>query len=225
MTYSTLSDRIVPPRLQSYGVKWSARPKDVKINGVIPHHWATTTMAGYDALINSSAQKSANYLILDDGDIIGSVDERYRAWTTGSFAADDDKITIEIQNHTGSPTWTISDAAMTSLEELYADIASRYGFKPDRAHISGHRDYEATACPGDYLYYRLGTVAAHATDIVESLGEKDVSETLRRVRWIMSAIGGTNKKDSVRARLSRMEARQKIMNAKLDKMIKAQEEA
>lgn len=157
MTYSPLVDLKLPPTTK----KWSSRGGR-KPNGMIVHHWASTSMAGRDRLVYSKDKASANYLIYDDGTLVGSVPEEYRAWTSSSFAADDDKITVEIQNHTGAPGWTISAAAFATLVKLYADVADRNGFSPSRSNIFGHRDFHATACPGPYLYPRLGEVAKQA---------------------------------------------------------------
>lgn len=166
MIYSPIITEALPPVRQSYGDKWSARPAGARINGLIVHHHATTGDGGVSRLVNSADKASANYIIRTNGSLIGSVPEEYRAWTSGSYAADDDKITVEVQNSTGAPEWRISDAAFATLVRLYADVAKRHGFPPDRAHISGHRDYAATSCPGPWLYPRLGDVAAQASGTV-----------------------------------------------------------
>lgn len=203
MTYSELCDLIQPPtglwwdaRSQKWINKWSKRPDDVVINGVNVHHHATTGVGGYNRLVTSSDGASANIIIMDDGTIIGSVSELYRAWTTGSYQADDDKITIEIQNSTGAPTWEISDDALASLIAVYADIAHRYGFPPDKAHLHGHRDYEATACPGPYLYPLLPYVARMASQ----LGDPDMATT-SLLRRVITSIGGTDEYPSIRRSL------------------------
>lgn len=166
MTYSALTDLERPPTGKYMGRnKWSSRGGQ-KVDGMNVHHWASTGMGGYSRLVESGEPASANYLILNDGRLIGSVPEEYRAWTTSSFANDDDKITVEIQNQTGAPSWSISPAAMRTLIELYADVARRYGFSPVRANLKGHREYGvATACPGPYLSPRLDFVAEEAAKL------------------------------------------------------------
>jgi hypothetical protein len=166
--YSPLIDQKMPPTGKAYingrwVEKWSARPSGVKINGLNVHHWAGTGMSGLDRLVKSSDPASTNYLILNDGTLIGSVPEEYRAWTTSAYVNDDDKITVEIQNETGGPSWRISDAAMATLIRLYADCAKRHKFSPVRANLKGHQEYGiATACPGPYLLPRLDDVARKA---------------------------------------------------------------
>lgn len=164
MTYSPLTDETRPPTGRYQGQpKWSARPAGGRITGLNVHHWAGTSLSGLRRLVESNDPASANYLILTSGRLIGSVSEKYRAWTTSSYANDADKITVEIQNESGAPSWRISDAAMTTLIRLYADIARRYGFTPTRARLKGHQEYGiATACPGPYLLPRLDDVARQA---------------------------------------------------------------
>jgi hypothetical protein len=203
MTYSPLTDEKMPPTGRYQGnVKWSARPVGVRINGLNVHHWAGTNMSGLDRLVKSSDPASANYLILNDGRLIGSVPEEFRAWTTSAYANDDDKITVEIQNETGAPSWRISAAAMATLIRLYADLARRYRFAPTRANLRGHKEYGiATACPGPYLLPRLDEVARKAaalgttTDLPEepdmdTTQAKQLSESRAILGEIKALLGG-----------------------------------
>ncbi len=137
-----------------------------KVSRVIQHHWASASLAGERALAAAGNQKSANYLVYDDGRIVGQVPEEFRAWTSGSMDADGTAITIECQNHTGAPGWTISDEAIDALVRLLADIGQRYGFGViDRSKYLGHQQFASTACPGPYLYPRLQEIAQRANAI------------------------------------------------------------
>ena len=159
MTYSPLTTTVRAPN-----GKWSSR-KGTKITRLNVHHWAGK-VGGDTRLIESSDRVSANYLILSDGSLIGSVSESFRAWTSGSFAADAPAITVEIQNSTLGPDWCISDAAMRTLELLAADVAKRYGWSGiARAQVRGHREFAATSCPGPYVYPRLSFIASNAEAI------------------------------------------------------------
>lgn len=175
MTYSPLTDERMPPTgLYNGSPKWSSRPAGVRINGLNVHHHAATSDAGIVRLVTSNDPASANYIIRNNGSLIGSVPEEFRAWTTSAYANDDDKITVEIQNSTGGPTWRISDAAMDTLVRLYADLAKRYRFTPDRAHLKGHQEYGiATACPGPYLLPRLDDVARKAAALTTTTVQED----------------------------------------------------
>lgn len=165
--YSPLVDSIRPPTglalIDGKRVhKWSDRPDDTEIEGMVTHHWASTTMSGFNRLVTSSDPASVNYMILNSGSLIGSVDERLRAWTSGSYDVDKNKITVEIQNQRAGGDWRISDAAYDTLVRLYADLADYHNFSPTVDNIHGHYEFAATACPGPYLKERLDDVARAA---------------------------------------------------------------
>jgi hypothetical protein len=191
MTHSPLTDKVMVPTgkalINGRRVnKWSARPSGVKINGLNVHHWAGTNLSGLDRLVKSSDPASANYLILNDGTLVSSVPEEYRAWTTSAYANDDDKVTVEIQNETAGPEWRISALAMATLIRLYADLAKRHRFAPTRANIKGHREYGiATACPGPYLLPRLDDVARKAAALNAPSQEEEMptAEEIAKAVW------------------------------------------
>lgn len=209
MTYSPLTDLVRRPTgLYNGKRKWSSRPPNVRINGLNVHHWADTTMSGYRRLVESSDPASANYILFDNGTLVGSVPEEYRAWTTSSYDNDKDKITVEIQNSTGAPSWRISDKAMHTLIRLYADLAERHSFPATRSHIKGHQEYGvATACPGPYLLPRLDNVARSARTLNEkdwftmaskselrALIREEVDSVARDVMMYRISVGGATKR-------------------------------
>ena len=152
MTFSNLVSGTVP-----HHGKYSSRGGNT-ISRVILHHWAGT--AGGDArLMNPNEEASANYIVYSDGRIVGQVPEEYRAWTSGSAYADNPSITVEIQNSTVAPTWEISPQAMNAVVALVADIAKNYNWGSVAANqLRGHREFFATACPGPYVWERIGTI-------------------------------------------------------------------
>lgn len=93
-------------------------------------------------------------------------------------------MTIEVASDSTHP-YAVNDAAYRSLIVLLADICRRNGIeklvwstnKSDRVnHKNGcnmtvHRDYEAKACPGEYLYSRHGQIAAEVNKILEEDNE------------------------------------------------------
>lgn len=163
MTHSPLATRAVPHH-GKYGSR-DGRP----ITRVIQHHWAGP---GGDArLANPTQQASSTYLIYSDGTIASQVPEEFRPWTSGSYEADVSAITIEVENSSYQKhgndshpdSWAISDAAYNSIVRLLADVATRYGWgsiTDDR--YRGHREFSATACPGGYLWARMGDIRARA---------------------------------------------------------------
>ena len=153
MGYSTLISKVIPAISKKGRVKWSSR-KGHKVSRVIVHHWAGTR-GGVERLCYSEDSASVNYIILSTGEIIGSVDEDFRAWTSGSFDADSKAITIEVQNSTLAPNWEVSQAAYNSLVKLIKDIHTRHKLTPSRKSVMGHREWQATSCPGPFLYPKL----------------------------------------------------------------------
>jgi hypothetical protein len=161
MTFSSLISGTIP-----HHNKYNTRPGGIdSVDKVIQHHWATQTLAGEKTLADPNRKASVNYLVYTDGTIKGQVPEEFRPWTSGGPAADNTAITIECQNSTGAPNYEISAAAEASIVRLLADIATRrpkFNGTINRSNYKGHREFAATACPGPYLFPRLGLIAGKA---------------------------------------------------------------
>lgn len=123
----------------------------------------------------SSYQASSNYGIGTSGDIAGYVDEEDRSWCTSSAWNDNRAITVECASDTKHP-YAMNQRVWGSLINLAVDICLRYGktrmlwfndkkttleYKPKDTEmvITVHRWFAAKACPGDWLYNRLGDFA------------------------------------------------------------------
>ena len=163
MTFSPLISGTIP-----HNGKYSSR-QGRPVLKVVQHHWAGT--GGGIERMTGPDQASCTYVILTDGRILGHVPEEFRPWTSGSFAADGDAITIEVQNINGrmdgddnSPnSWQISDAAYASIIKLVADVARRYGWGGVAVgNYRGHREFSSTACPGGFLWARMTNTRAQA---------------------------------------------------------------
>lgn len=138
----------------------------------------------------SEAQSSANYGIGVDGAIGLFVEEKDRSWCSSNRANDMRAITIECASDKTSP-YAINGNVYASLIKLCADICQRNGIKKlvwstDKNqrvnHLNGcnltvHRDYANKACPGDYIYNRLGQIADEVNALIGS-----ASTPLYRVR-------------------------------------------
>lgn len=125
-------------------------------------------------------QASCNYGIGYDGRIGLYVDEKNRSWCTSSAANDNRAITIEVASDKTHP-YAINSAAYKSLVSLCADICKRNNIKKlvwstDKNirvnHLNGcnmtvHRDYANKACPGEYLYNRMGQIASEVNKLIE----------------------------------------------------------
>ena len=152
MVQSALTNYIVP-----HHNKLSSR-QGRSILKFLPHHWAG--IGGDARLLDPNQQASANYIIYSNGDLACQVPEEFRAWTSGSFEADADAITVEVQNEAGQVagndddprSWRISEAAQATLIKLGADVAKRYGWGAiTESNWVMHRMFYATACPGGFM--------------------------------------------------------------------------
>lgn len=122
---------------------------------------------------------SCNYAVGYDGSIGVGVDENDRSWCTSNEANDHRAITIEVASDTFEP-YAITDKAYKALIQLCADICKRNGIKElkwkanksligkiDQQNMTVHRWFANKACPGDYIYNRLGTIAVEVNDILK----------------------------------------------------------
>lgn len=138
------------------------------------------TAEGIGQLFTSPSRKaSSNYGIGRDGKIGCYVDEAYRSWCTSSNANDQRAITIECACDTKDP-YVMNEEVYNSLINLCIDICKRYNKtkllwfedknyalnyspKENEMLITVHRWFANKACPGDWLYSRLGDMAAKVT--------------------------------------------------------------
>ena len=145
---------------------------------------------GCEVFQPSSKGASCNYVVGLDGSIGLCVEEKDRSWCTGGYKTvngvkvpirvngisgssnDYQAVTIEVASDTTHP-YAITDKAMAALIELCADICRRNGIpkllwsgdknlvgQPSKQNMTVHRWFAAKACPGDYIYERLGDIAA-----------------------------------------------------------------
>ena len=122
---------------------------------------------------------SCNYGIGKDGRISLCVEEKNRSWCSSSAANDQRAITIECASGLNEP-YEMNDKVYQSLVNLCVDICKRNGKKKllwfadknkslnyipkaDEMVLTVHRWFANKSCPGDWLYSRLGDVAAKVT--------------------------------------------------------------
>ena len=150
--------------------------RTLPITKFTPHHTAVVAPAENIAngFLKPERKASANYIIGNDGEIICSVPEEYRAWTSGTWTEnghDNDgmAITIEVCNSTGAPEWRVSDAALEALINLGVDVCKRYnlpGFTwtgDANGTLTIHNMFQATACPGPYLESKMPYISEEIT--------------------------------------------------------------
>lgn len=151
-----------------------------KIDHILIHCMAgPLTAKSCGEMFKKNGKSSSNYGIGPDGQIAVYVDESRRAWCTGGTMKvngisgsdmDHRGVSIEVSSSKFHP-YKITDKAFESLVRLCADICFRNGIKqmkwknnkayvgkPAQQNVAVHRWFANKACPGDYIYERLGTI-------------------------------------------------------------------
>lgn len=131
------------------------------VNKIVVHHAATTDFDGIARTFqNPNRAASAHYGVGRNQNVDQYVQEDNIAWHCGNWDGNKSSIGIENVNKTGGPDWLIDDATFNTLVELCKDIANRNGFGQlvVGKNLFGHKDFMATACPGQ-LYGRLQQLA------------------------------------------------------------------
>ena len=126
-----------------------------------------------------SRQASCNYGIGKDGRVSLCVEEKNRSWCSSSNANDQRAVTIECASDMSEP-YAMNSAVYDSLVKLCTDICKRndkkkllwlgdktktlnYAPKSDEMVLTVHRLFANKSCPGNWLYARLGALAAKVT--------------------------------------------------------------
>lgn len=161
---------------------------------------------------------SCNYGIGSDGRISLCVEEKNRSWCSSSNANDQRAVTIECSSDTTAP-YAMTNAVYAALIDLCTDICKRNGKskllwfgdknktlayepKADEMIITVHRWFANKSCPGDWLYNRLGDLAAKVTSRLNSLqAQPTTSGTLYRVQT-----GAYKQKANADAQLAKVKA-------------------
>lgn len=146
-----------------------------------------------------SRQASCNYGIGTDGRVSLCVEEKNRSWCSSSNANDQRAVTIECASDMKEP-YAMNSKVYESLIKLCTDICKRngkkkllwfgdknktlnYSPKSDEMVITVHRWFANKSCPGNWLYERLGDLAAKVTANLNETAPADTKkDTLYRVR-------------------------------------------
>lgn len=127
----------------------------------------------------TSKQASCNYGIGVDGRVGMYCEEKNRSWCSSSRANDQRAITIECASDTTAP-YAFKDVVYNKLIELCVDICKRNGktkllwlgdkdktlaYNPaaNEMVLTVHRWFANKSCPGDWMYQRMGDLAAKVT--------------------------------------------------------------
>lgn len=171
----------------------------------------------------TSKQASCNYGIGVDGRVGMYCEEKNRSWCSSSRANDQRAITIECASDTTAP-YAFKDVVYNKLIELCVDICKRNGKKKllwlgdknktlnyqpksDEMVLTVHRWFAAKSCPGDWMYQRMGDLAAKVTAKLGGTSTTEpekpvVSGTLYRVQ-----VGAYSKKENADNQLKAVKAK------------------
>lgn len=140
-----------------------------------------------------SAKASSNYGLDKEGKVGMFVEEQNASWCSSSESNDRRAITIEIASDKIHP-YAITNAAMDGLIELCVDVCKRNEipkllWKADKTligkvakqNITVHRWFKNKACPGEYVYSRLGEVAEDVNRLLVPSKPEIVGQTKIKV--------------------------------------------
>lgn len=167
-------------------------PRTQKIDRITIHHMAgnLSVEACGDIFAKSSRGASSNYGVDSKGRIGMYVEEKDRSWCSSSPENDHRAITIEVANDGGSPSWHVSDKAISALIDLCVDICKRNGIPRlnytgnKSGNLTEHNYFTATMCPGPYLKSKLPYIADEVNKRLnsgESAPSKSVEELAKEV--------------------------------------------
>lgn len=136
---------------------------------------------------------SCNYGIGTDGRVSLCVEEKNRSWCSSSSANDQRAVTIECASDK-TESYAMNSAVYNSLIKLCTDICKRngkskllwfadkdkslnYNPKSDEMVLTVHRWFANKSCPGDWLYARLGDLAAKVTAALGGAAQTPSADT------------------------------------------------
>lgn len=171
-----------------------------------------TAAACGELFASASVEASSNYGVGPDGKIGLYVEEKNRSWCTSNGENDNRAITIEVASDDFHP-YAVKAAAYEATIKLVADICIRNGIKQlkwttnkyDRMHhVNGcnmtvHRDYANKACPGDYLYNRMGEIAQKANALISKgkVSGANTQATNNKIAWdFLIGVAGFSKESA-----------------------------
>lgn len=133
----------------------------------------------------SSREASCNYGIGTNGKVVMCVEECNRSWCSSSKENDQRAVTIECASDKTHPYY-MNDKVYQKLIDLCTDICIRnnktkllwfndktktlnYTPNEDEMVLTVHRWFKNKACPGDWLYNRLGDLANEVTNRINTM--------------------------------------------------------
>lgn len=172
------------------------KPRNHTIDTITPHcvvgQLSAKATLNLEHFVNydPNSGASCNYAIGTSGEIGMGAEEGSRSWCTSNRENDHRAITIECASDAKHP-YAMNTAVYTALVNLCVDICKRNGKKKllwlgdkattlaytpksDEMVLTAHRWFANKACPGDWLYNRLGDLA---TEVTAKIGSATVTTT------------------------------------------------
>lgn len=165
MAVSSLATESYP----AYAGNYSGPEARKNITAVTVHHMAGVLSAKNCGAIfqRPGRNGSSHYGIGVNGEIAWYVDENCVAWTNSNWPSNQCSVTIETSNSSTGGDWPVSDASLSSLIKLVADIAKRNGLGKlvPGENLTWHSMFASTSCPGPYLRSKMQYIADEANKI------------------------------------------------------------
>lgn len=156
------------------------RKKPIEIITIHCYVGQVTATQGCNYFKSTTREVSSNYVVGYDGSIGLSVEEKNRSWCTSSESNDQQAVTIEVACEKVYP-YTVTPKAFAALLDLVEDICRRNNItelkwkadknligKNNEQNMTVHRWFKATECPGEYLYNKMGEIAATVNNRLHS---------------------------------------------------------
>ena len=165
---------------------------------------------------STSRQASCNYGIGRDGRVVLVVEEKNRSWCSSNAENDQRAVTIEVASDSTAP-YAFREEAYNALIALCVDICRRNGKKKllwlddrdstlayqpaaDEMVLTVHRWFAPKSCPGDWMYARMGDLAAKVTaalggtsastqEAKSALRQGDQGEAVKTMQIMLNACG------------------------------------
>lgn len=168
-----------------------------------------------DWFARTSTQASSNYGIDKDGRVGLYVEEKNRSWCSSSNANDQRAITIECASDTTEP-YAFRDVVYQKLITLCVDICKRNGktkliwfgdknktlnYTPKSGEmiLTVHRWFANKSCPGNWMYVRMGDLAAKVTARLGGSGTDGKEGATSSQGTQASAFAGKSEADVVKS--------------------------
>ena len=166
---------MVPPKFEDYDLDFTSLSQRYGTDMIVVHHTGDEVDDDLSAEDIHEIHQSMgwagigyHYVIRKNGQVeIGRPD-----WAIGSHAYGENSHSIGVHVCGNFEIAEPNQYQIESLAYLLGWLCDEYGLDP-QVNIVGHRDLMATACPGENLYNKLGTICGKARWYMDNYKEGD----------------------------------------------------